>query len=78
MATKIVNNLSNPLSDCFRNVESGHFFLDSDGALCIRTDDMDVPGNAFCLEADCFLDMYAQDRVIPVNVTISIDSYLNE
>lgn len=78
MATKIVNNLPDINRIRFRDAKSGHFFLDSDGDLCIRMNDLDTPGNAFCFERNCFLDMYAQDRVIPVDVTISIDSYLKE
>lgn len=75
MATKIVNNLPNPCTVPFEEIELGHFFLDEDNDLCIRTDMADVPSNAFYFDANIFIDMDANDMVIPVNVTINIDSY---
>ena len=75
MITKIVNNLPNPCAVPFENIELGHFFLDKDGDLCIRTDMADVPSNAFYFGADIFIDIEACEMVIPVNVTINIDSY---
>ena len=75
MTTKIVNNLPNPCAVPVEDIEEGHFFLDSDGDLCIRTDSVDTLNNAFYFEGDIFIDMEACDMVIPVNVTINIDSY---
>ena len=75
MATKVVNNLPNPCTVPFENIELGHFFLDKDGDLCIRTDTVDVPSNAFYFEGNIFIDMGANEMVTPVNVTINIDSY---
>ena len=75
MATKVVNNLPNPCTVPFEEIELGHFFLDKDGDLCICTDMVDVPNNAFYFEGNIFVDMDANDMVIPVNVTINIDSY---
>ena len=75
MATKIVNNLPNPCTIPFDDIELGHFFLDSDGDLCIRTDTSDVPSNAFYFEGNIFVDMSADEFVTPVCVTINIDSY---
>lgn len=75
MATKIVNNLPNPCTIPFKEIEFGHFFLDKDGDLCIRTDMADVPNNAFYFDADTFIAMEGCDMVVPVNVTINIDSY---
>lgn len=75
MATKIVNNLPNPSVVPFENIELGHFFLDGDGDLCLRTDSVDALNNAFYFEGDIFIDMEACDMVIPVNVIINIDSY---
>ena len=75
MATKVVNNLPNPCTVPFENIELGHFFLDKDGDLCICTDTVDVSNNAFYFEGNIFVDMDANDMVVPVNVTINIDSY---
>lgn len=75
MAMKIVNNLPNPCAVPFSAIEEGEFFLDSDGDLCIRTDAVDVPNNAFYFEGNIFIDISPKDMVIPVNVTIKIDSY---
>lgn len=75
MATKIINNLPDPCTVPFENIELGQFFLDEDGDLCICTDTVDVPSNAFYFEGNIFVDMDANDMVIPVNVTINIDSY---
>jgi hypothetical protein len=71
MATKIVNNLPGFHPIPFDDVEMGHFFLDEDGDLCIRTDVTE----AFYLDGNIFIDMNAGEKVIPVNVTINIDSY---
>ena len=75
MATKIINNLPNPCAVPFEDIEEGHFFLDSEGDLCIRTGLIDTPNNVYYFEGDMFIDMEAGDMVIPVNVTINIDSY---
>lgn len=75
MATKIVNNLPNPGTIPFEEIELGHFFLDKDGDLCIRTDMADVSSNAFYFDANIFIDMEVCDMVVPVNVTINIDGY---
>lgn len=75
MATKIVNNLPNPGTVSFEDIELGHFFLDKDGDLCIRTDSVDAIENVFYFEGNTFIRMDAEDMAIPVNVTINIDSY---
>lgn len=75
MATRIVNNIPNPCAVPFENIELGHFFLDGDGDLCIRTGSIDTPNNAYYFEGDIFVDTKAYDMVIPVNVTVNIDSY---
>lgn len=75
MVTKIVNNLPNPCAVPFEGIELGRFFLDCEGDLCIRTGSIDAPNNAFYFEGDIFIDIKAYDMVIPVNVTINIDSY---
>lgn len=75
MATKIVNNLPDRHAVPFKDVELGCFFLDEDGDLCIRTDSDDAPDNVFDFDADIPIKVYACDMVIPVNVTINIDSY---
>lgn len=75
MATRIVNKLPNPGTVPFEDIELGHFFLDQDGDLCIRTDTVDTPDNTFYFEGNTFVRMDADDMVIPVNVTINIDSY---
>lgn len=75
MATKIVNNLPEFNTIPFKNIPWGHFFLDGDGDLCIRMGESYAPSNAFYLEGDMLVDMSADTGVIPVNVTINIDSY---
>ena len=71
MATKIVNNLPHPNTVSFEDIELGHFFLDEDGDLCIRTDVTE----AFYFDGNIFVDMGARNMVTPVNVTINIDGY---
>lgn len=75
MATKIVNNLPNPDAVAFEEIEPGCFFLDDDGDLCIRTDSVTVPNNAFYFDGNIFIAMSPESMVTPVNVTINIDSY---
>lgn len=75
MATKIVNNLPHPTSTSFEDIELGHFFLDGDGDLCIRTGSVGTPNSAFYFEGNIFVEMGTCEMVIPVNVIINIDSY---
>ena len=75
MATKVVNNIPNPISTSFEDIELGHFFLDGDGDLCIRTGPVGTPNNAFYFDGNIFVEVGGCEKAIPVNVTISIDGY---
>lgn len=75
MATKIVNNLFSSHTVPFERIEAGSFFLDSDGDLCFRTGLIEDPDNAFYFGGGYFIDMKPEEKVVPVNVTINIDSY---